>query len=122
MSAFEQKLIKESTSLNLFKTLAESGHGDFVKAVVDLENKIMAIGSELHVDDEQFLLNQGSSQQDLWGINIYPEASDDIEDFIEFDSMINIRPSQNNKSRYVEDEGIRKRIIEVVKGLVDING
>ncbi|MBI5150593.1 MAG: hypothetical protein HZA28_07485, partial [Candidatus Omnitrophica bacterium] len=51
-------------------------------------------------------------QKNLWGINLYPETPD--EDFIEFDSMINVRPSQNNRSRGVEDEGLRKKIVEIV--------
>ena len=36
------------------------------------------------------------------------------EDFIEFDSLINIRPRQGNRSRDVEDEAIREQIRQVV--------
>ncbi len=57
-------------------------------------------------------LEEGSEQENLWGFNIYPEMGD--EDFVEFDSLINIRPRQNNRSRSVEDENLRSKIIEIV--------
>lgn len=88
--------------------------GPMVKSVVDVEKGLLAIDAELHADLEQLLLSNGSKQQHLWGINLYPEEDDD-EDFLEFDSMINLRPQQNNPSRGVEDPDIQKRITEVVK-------
>ncbi len=87
--------------------------GSMIKAVVDIEKGLVAIDAELHADLEQLLLTNGSNQDSLWGINLYPEDSD--EDFIEFDSMINIRPRQNNKSRDVENPEIRQKIQEIVK-------
>ena len=76
----------------------------------------MALGGELHSDEEAFLLERGSSQQDLWGINLYVDSS--LPDMVEFDSMINIRPSQNNRSRGVDDSAIQARILEVISTLV----
>mgnify|MGYP001585071664 CR=1 FL=1 len=76
----------------------------------------MAVGGELHADEEALLLEQGSRQQDLWGINFYPEKNGD--GFVEFDSMINIRPSQNNRSRSVEDAATREKILAIVHQLV----
>lgn len=90
--------------------------GDMVKAVVDLERNAMAIGGDLHADEEEVLLDSGSSQANLWGINIYHALP--REEWVEFDSMINIRPSQGNRSRSVEDEGIRSRIVALVNALV----
>ena len=72
--------------------------------------------AELHADLEKELLLQGSEQEDLWGINLYPEMNG--EDFIEFDSLINIRPYQGNRSRDVQDETVRQRIIDVVNTLI----
>ena len=95
---------------------AQEQFGDLVKAVVDIQRSIMIIGAELHSDEEALLLEQGSEQQDLWGINIYPEKSD--EEMIEFDSMINLRPSQGNRSRGVEDPIIRQKIKEIIKQLI----
>jgi hypothetical protein len=86
--------------------------GDMIKAVVDVEKRLLAIDAELHSDLEALLLEKGSRQKDLWGINLYPEITGD--DFVEFDSMINVRPSQNNKSRGVEDAQVRKKIIDIV--------
>lgn len=109
------EIVKEPIARNQLKALAEKLFGDFVKAVVDIERKMMAVDAELHADLEAFLLENGARQQDLWGINLYPEKGDD---WIEFDSMINIRPTQGNRSRGVEDEAIRSRIAEVVRSLV----
>ena len=80
------------------------------------EKNELALDAELHSDLESLLIENGSLQKDLWGINIYPELDD--EDFIEFDSLINIRPSDNNRSRYVEDENIRNKIIEILNNLI----
>ena len=90
--------------------------GDMIKAVVDIQKVIIGLDAELHADIERELLLQGSEQADLWGINLYPEMEG--EDFVEFDSLINIRPYQGNRSRDVQDPAIRKRIIEVVNTLI----
>ena len=83
-----------------------------VKAVVDVRREIMVIGGELHSDEEAALLNDGSDQRDLWGINLHPTESG--EGMIEFDSMINVRPKQGNRSRDVEDGSTRERIRSIV--------
>ena len=84
-----------------------------IKGVVDVDKGLLAVDAQLHADLEQFFLENDSLQESLWGINLYPE--DDGEDFIEFDSMINIRPRQNNRSRSVEDANTRQKITEVVQ-------
>ncbi len=86
--------------------------GDFVKAVIDLDRELLAVDAELHSDLEALLLQEGSKQKNLWGINLYPEMPGD--DFVEFDSMINVRPSQGNRSRGVESPELRKKIREIV--------
>lgn len=110
------KIIKDKILIKELKEMAVSGFGSLVKAVVDIENKHMAVDAELHSDEEALLLENGSEQKNLWGINLYPELEG--EDFIEFDSMINLRPSQNNRSRGVDDSRIRERIKFVVDKLV----
>jgi len=109
-------LIEKKVSREYLKEIAEERFGDMIKAVVDLEKRVMAIGGELHADEESFLLERSSKQEDLWGINLYPD--EEGKNFIVFDSMINIRPKQNNRSRDVEDERIRKEIIAIVDNLV----
>lgn len=100
------KPIKRSDLLN--STVVFDGL--MVKAVVDVKRRVMGIDAQLHADLEQFLLANGSEQNDLWGIDLYPED----EDFIEFDSMINIRPQQDNRSRTVESPETQQLIREVV--------
>jgi hypothetical protein len=90
--------------------------GTLVKAVVDIEKGIMAVGGGLHADEEHILLEDGSQQENLWGINIY--LDDRSESWIECDSMINIRPTQGNRSRGVEDERIQQKIRLVTSSLV----
>lgn len=104
-------IIKEPININNIIEMASNRYGDMVKAVVDVKRELVAIDSDLHSDLETLLLEDGSTQEDLWGYNIYPEL--DGEDFIEFDSLINIRPRQNNFSRDVEDVQIRKAIITI---------
>jgi hypothetical protein len=96
--------------------MAEGRFGNLVKAVVDVERKIMAVDGELHADEEALLLENGSLQEDLWGINIYPDLEG--PERIEFDSIINIRPSQGNRSRSIDDPMIRERIVQAVTGLM----
>lgn len=71
--------------------LAEERFGGMVKAVVDVGRRIMAVAGELHSDQEAMRLDDGSVQSDLWGVNLYP--GEEGEGFLEFDSMINVRPS-----------------------------
>ena len=86
---------------------------NMVKAVVDIDRGLLAVDAELHSDLEALLLEGGSAQNSLWGINLYPDLTG--EQFVEFDSMINLRPSQNNRSRSVEDPAIRRKIIQWVE-------
>jgi hypothetical protein len=109
-------IVRDRIPLVELRTLAEQTFGDLVKAVVDVKRRIMAVGGELHADEETLLLENGSSQQDLWGINLYPELSG--ERWIEFDSVINIRPSQGNRSRSVDDPEVRRVILAIVGELV----
>lgn len=98
------------------KKMGQKMFGGLVKAVIDIEKEIMVVDGEMHADEEAFLINQGSKQENLWGINLYPEK--ERKDFIEFDSIINIRPKQGNLSRFIENENIRKKIITLVNQLI----
>lgn len=109
-------ITSEPVTLVKIKEIALERMGDMVKIVVDLNRKKMALGGEMHADEEQLLIEDGSKQSDLWGINIYPDLPK--EDRIEFDSMINIRPRQNNRSRGVEDAQIRQQILALVDKLI----
>ena len=106
------EIITVKLGLAELRQMAAAGFGDMIKAVVDVEKEILAVDAELHSDLEALLLEKGSQQKNLWGINLYPELGGD--DFIEYDSMINLRPTQGNKSRSVDDEEIRRKIVAVV--------
>ena len=109
-------IVTTSLPLAEVRRIAEAQFGDFVKAVIDVQHGVMALGGELHADEESALLERNARQADLWGINLYPDRSGDA--FVEFDSMINVRPSQGNRSRGVEDPAVRQGILNVVARLI----
>lgn len=111
------KIVEKKITIGELREMAQKMFGNLVKAVVDIEKEKMAIDGELHSDEEALLLEKGSRQEDLWGINLYPEIEG--EDWVEFDSMINLRPSRGNLSRGVENPQIRKKIREIVHKLVE---
>ena len=106
-----------SISISELVEMAAHMYGELVKGVVDVARGVVVLDADLHVDEEQFLLEQGSKQADLWGINLYPEYYGG-DDFLEFDSMINIRPAQGNRSRGVEDEQVQQKIRELIAEVV----
>ncbi len=108
--------IQEPIHRTDLQNMADKSFGNLVKAVVDIKKRVMVVDASLHADEEAILLSEGSLQSDLWGINLYPALFG--EDFIEFDSMINLRPGQGNHGRGVDDPKIQKRIIELVSSLV----
>ncbi|QQR84281.1 hypothetical protein IPJ72_03165 [Candidatus Peregrinibacteria bacterium] len=106
----------EPISKHRLAELAKNTFGDMIKAVVDVERELMAVDMELHADGEMYLIENGSEQANLWGINLHPGQSD--EHFVEFDSLINMRPFQGNRSRGVEDKDTQEQIIKLVNTLV----
>ena len=110
------KIIDKEITIQELRKMAQETFGNMVKAVVDVKKEIMAVDAELHADEEAYLLENGSDQRNLWGINLYPEVSGD--DFIEFDSMINLRPAQGNRSRGVEGAKTQEKIRLIVSTLV----
>jgi hypothetical protein len=107
------KIIRDSLSLGELQEMASGRFGNMVKVVADIDRGLLAVDAELHSDLEALLLQDGSKQKNLWGINLYPEILGD--DFLEFDSMINLRPSQGNSSRGVENEAVRAKISALVQ-------
>jgi hypothetical protein len=106
------RILEKPITREDLREIAEQSFGEMVKAVVDVDLRLLALDAELHSDLEALLLESGSSQDSLWGINLYPDLEGD--DFVEHDSMINLRPSQGNVSRGVDDNDTRQRIVEVV--------
>lgn len=111
------QIIKERISKDKLREIAQDRFGDMVKAVVDIEKEIMTLGGELHMDGAVLLTEQeGSKQENVWGINLYPERVG--EEFIEFDSMVNIKPAFGNRTRQVDNPAIREKIKNIVKKLI----
>ena len=113
---FTLYIIREPVDRTYLRNSAKEGFGDMLKAVVDVQKNIMCVGGELHADEEQKLLEDGSLQEHLWGINMYPDEEGD--DWIEFDSMINVRPNQGNRSRSVDDPLEQEKIMHTISLLV----
>lgn len=117
MNSMEIKIIKARISRKELSDIASKQFGDLVKAAVDIEKGIMALGGELHMDEEVTLIEQeGSRQEHVWGVNLYPNKSGDA--FVEFDSMINLKPAVGNRSRSVDNIEIREKIQAVIGKLV----
>jgi hypothetical protein len=89
---------------------------DLVKGVVDLRRGVLLLDADMHADEEAELLAEGSTQADLWGINLYPDLPE--PDWLEFDSMINLRPSFGNRSRGVDDPATREAIADLIRRVV----
>ena len=106
------KVVSDSISLQEVVALAEETYGEMVKAVVDIKREILAIGGELHADAESQLLNEGSQQPDLWGINIHPSKAENER--IQYTSMINIRPRQGNRSLEIKDASLKAKIKTII--------
>ena len=113
----EIKIVKDPTNKEELLEIAKKQFGELVKAVVDVEQGIMAIGGDMHADEEVVLMEQeGSKREHTWGINLYPEKSG--EELIEFNSIVNLKPSFGNRSRGVENPEIKEKIRNIVEKLV----
>jgi hypothetical protein len=106
------QILQQPISRETLRTLAQNTFGDMIKCVADVKRGLLAVDADLHADLERLLLEDGSAQECLWGFNLWVE--EEGEDFIEFDSLINIRSWQGNPSRDVEDPEIRGAIKAIV--------
>ena len=111
------KIIKDKISIPELKEMAKKMHDNLVKAMVDVEKKIMAVDAGLHADLMEFLIEtENSEPKNVWGINIFPDKTG--EELIEFDSMMNIKPAFNNRTRGVDDADTREKITDIVNKLI----
>ena len=110
------KIVEGQITIDELKEMSKKMFGNLVKTVVDVEKEIMVVDGELHADEQVLLVESGSKYEDLWGINIYPEITD--ENWIEFDSMINLKPALGHRTRGMENKEIKEKIIQIVNKLV----
>jgi len=107
------RIIRSKITKPELEELAKEFYTEMVKGVVDLERGIIALGGEWHIDANQVLIEDGSRQSDLWGFNVYV-----ADKKIEYVSLINIRPAQNNRTLEVEDKSIRKKMEKIINKLI----
>lgn len=111
------RIIKDKISQSELQEIANERFGDLIKAAIDVEREIIAVGAELHADAQVELIEkEGSSTENIWGINLYPAEKG--EGFVEFDSMINLKPAFGNRTRGVDDESMQKKIREIINRIV----
>ncbi len=104
--------LREKASLAQVREMLQE-HKTMIKIVVDIRQRILSGGGEMHADCESVLLENGSEQDDLWGANWYPS-----EQRIEFESLINIRPRLGNRSIILQDENLRKQVEDVTRAIL----
>ncbi len=85
----------------------------YIKVAVDIEKGILAGGGQKHAFCEAALLEDGSRQRDIWGADWTP-----FDQSIAYESIINIRPSQNNRSMLIQDPAIRERVKKITQELI----
>jgi len=111
------RIIKEKITLDELKEIAKENFGDMVKGVADIKERVLALGGELHADALEALIENGSEPENIWGMNIYPEKP--RQSWIEFNSLINIRPTQNNLSMDIQSAEIKKKVGQIIDQLVE---
>ena len=112
------KIIKEKITKQELIDMARENYGDMIKGVVDIEKEVIALGGEFHSDSSVVLVEQeGSNQEDIWGINIYPEK--EKNEWLEFNSLVNIKPLKNNRDVEIESEEIKDKIKNIVDRLIE---
>jgi len=111
------ELVATTISRQHLEKLAAENYGTMIKGVVDIRRRVLALGGELHADAEALLLQNGSSQRDLWGFNIHTGTGKEAR--LEFESFINIRPADGNRSLEVQDAQLRALIRDIVDTLVE---
>ena len=111
------KIIRQKITKSELEDLAKEIYVEMVKGVADIERGIIALGGEWHMDADEVLIKDGSAQENLWGFNIY--LNKPKEERLEYNSLINIRPKQSNKSMEIESEELKNKILEIVSNLVE---
>jgi hypothetical protein len=109
-------LINSKINISEIKDLLGNYFDDMVKAVIDIKKELLVIDSSLHTDEESLLLENGSKQDDLWGINLYPLRN--IDEWIEYESIINIKPQLGNRSIIIQSEEIKEKINEILDRMI----
>ena len=110
------QIITEKITRAEVKKIGGEWYPDMVKGVVDVKREVIALGGEYHMDANHVLLADGSEQRNVWGFNIYPDRTDG--GWIEFRSLINIRPAQGSRSMVLKDVVLCGQMRAVIEKLI----
>ena len=110
------RIIRSPITGEELRAFLDNPFPELVKYVVDIEEEIVALGGELHSDAEEILLEEGSLQRNLWGGNIYPDGPPGAR--LEFSALMNIRPSQDNRSMEVQNQAVKDMMKDIVVRLI----
>ena len=110
------KILKEPITRVEAIEIGKEFYKEMVKGVVDIQKEIVVIGGEYHVDANEVLMENGSLQSDVWGFNVYLNRPQDA--WIEYTSLITIRPLANNRTMTVEDENIRQAMKKIIQKFI----
>ena len=108
-------IVREPSTSEKIREMAEPFFGLRIKLAVDVSREILAGGGELYFDCEQLLLDDGSQQENIWGADWYPQTKE-----VGFESIINIRPRQQNMTMEVRDLLLKARIEKIVRYLLEV--
>ena len=105
-------IVENQISVDELKRIAKEFYVTMIKGVVDLEEEVIAFGGEYHMDSNRVLLERGSKQSNVWGFNI--ELDRRRDSWIEYVSLINIKPQAGNRDMEVQDKAIRAKMKYII--------
>jgi hypothetical protein len=106
-------IIREKITKKELEDVFDKSYGIMTKVVVDIERNILSIGCEFHIDCNEELVNDGSAQKNLWGANLYRKDYN-----IDFVSLTNIKPLEENRSMEIQNHAIKKKVEKIIKELL----
>ena len=106
------KIVKDNIGISDLKDLAKYTYNIMIKGVLDVENEVIAFGGEYHIDANKVLIEEGFKQDKIWGFNIIFKSDNDYD--IEYTSLINIRPNQNNFDMEIQDISLKENIKKIL--------
>jgi len=112
------ELVRDEISLATLEEVAKEFYNFMIKGVVDIEEEIAAFGGEYHMDGNMILIGAGSKQSNIWGFNIHLHKKPGEEGWLEYTSLINIRPNQGNITMEITDPTLREKINLILKKIV----
>ncbi|MBI4155786.1 MAG: hypothetical protein HY507_00965 [Candidatus Zambryskibacteria bacterium] len=109
-------IISDTITIDELKKIAKEFYVTMIKGVVDIKKEVIAFGGQYHIDANAVLTEKGSQQQDVWGFNV--NFIKPKEEWIEYNSLINIRPLQENYDMEVLDEDIRRKMKKIINSKI----